>query len=65
MPFLYVLDLLGVGVFAVSGALAAGRKSLDLLGVVVIAAVTAVGGGTLTVTEVVGWLVPQMRCIGA
>lgn len=44
---LYFLDLLGVGVFAVSGALAAGRKSLDLLGVVVIAVVTAIGGGTL------------------
>lgn len=43
----YLLDLVGVGVFAVSGALAAGRKSLDLLGVVVIAVVTAVGGGTL------------------
>jgi uncharacterized membrane protein YeiH len=43
----YVLDLLAVAVFAVSGALAAGRSGLDLLGVVVIAAVTAVGGGTL------------------
>jgi uncharacterized membrane protein YeiH len=43
----YLLDLVGVGVFAVSGALAAGRKSLDLLGVVVIAVVTAIGGGTL------------------
>jgi uncharacterized membrane protein YeiH len=43
----YLLDLAGVGVFAISGALAAGRKSLDLLGVVVIAVVTAVGGGTL------------------
>lgn len=43
----YLLDLVGVGVFAISGALAAGRKSLDLLGVVVIAVVTAVGGGTL------------------
>jgi uncharacterized membrane protein YeiH len=42
-----LIDLLGVGVFALSGALAAGRKSLDLLGVVVIAIVTAVGGGTL------------------
>lgn len=30
---LYILDLLGVAVFAASGALAAGRKSLDLLGV--------------------------------
>jgi uncharacterized membrane protein YeiH len=41
-----LFDLLGVGVFAVSGALAAARKRLDLLGVVVIAMVTAIGGGT-------------------
>ena len=44
---LRILELLGVGVFALSGALVAGRKRLDLLGVVVIAAVTAIGGGTL------------------
>lgn len=44
---LRILELTGVGVFAVSGALAAGRKSLDLLGVLVIATVTALGGGTL------------------
>ena len=44
---LYSLELIAVGVFGVSGALAAGRKSLDLLGVVVIAVVTAVGGGTV------------------
>ncbi|NGP86913.1 trimeric intracellular cation channel family protein [Fodinibius halophilus] len=43
---LYLLDLFGVSVFAISGALAAGRKSLDLLGVVIIAVVTAIGGGT-------------------
>jgi uncharacterized membrane protein YeiH len=43
---LRLTDLLGVAVFAVSGALAAGRKRLDLLGVVVIATVTAIGGGT-------------------
>lgn len=36
-----------MAVFAVSGALAAGRKRLDLLGVLVLALVTAVGGGTL------------------
>lgn len=46
IELLYILDLFGVAVFAVSGALAAGRKSLDLLGVVIIAVVTAVGGGT-------------------
>lgn len=43
---LYLIDLIGVAVFAVSGALAAGRKRLDLLGVVVVATVTAIGGGT-------------------
>ena len=45
--FLNVLSFLGVGVFAASGALAAGRKGFDLLGVLVIAAVTAIGGGTI------------------
>jgi uncharacterized membrane protein YeiH len=43
---LYILDLIGVAVFAVSGVLAAGRKRFDLLGVVVIAIVSAIGGGT-------------------
>lgn len=42
-----VLDFVGVAVFAVSGALAAGRKQLDLLGVIVLALVTAIGGGTI------------------
>jgi uncharacterized membrane protein YeiH len=45
--FLYILDLVGIAVFAASGALAAGRKRLDLLGVVVLGLVTAVGGGTV------------------
>ena len=44
---LELIDFAGVAVFAVSGALAAGRKELDLLGVVVIATVTAIGGGTI------------------
>ena len=47
MNLFRLLDLLGVAVFAVSGALAAGRKHLDLMGVLVLAVVTAVGGGTL------------------
>ena len=42
-----LLDFTGVAVFAASGALAAARKNLDLLGMVVIATVTAIGGGTL------------------
>jgi uncharacterized membrane protein YeiH len=44
---LELIDYAGVAVYAVSGALAAARKNLDLLGVVVIATVTAIGGGTV------------------
>jgi uncharacterized membrane protein YeiH len=44
---LIVLDLLGVAVFAISGALAGMRAGLDLFGVAVLASVTAIGGGTL------------------
>ncbi|MGH8460202.1 MAG: trimeric intracellular cation channel family protein [Stenotrophobium sp.] len=47
MTLPHLFDLAGVAVYAVSGALAAGRKSLDLIGVLVIAIVTAIGGGTL------------------
>lgn len=42
-----VMDFFGVAVFAASGVLAAGRKHLDWFGVLVIATVTAIGGGTL------------------
>ena len=45
--FLYYLDLAGVAVFAASGVLAARGRDLDLLGVIVVAAITAIGGGTL------------------
>ncbi len=41
------LDLLGTVVFAITGLLAASRKQLDLFGAIVIAMVTAIGGGTL------------------
>ena len=43
----YLADLFGVAVFAITGALMAGRKSMDLFGVMVIAVITALGGGTL------------------
>jgi len=47
MTLLLVLDLLGVAVFAASGALAAVHAKLDVFGVVVLAAVTAIGGGVV------------------
>ena len=47
MSVLTVLELLGVFVFALSGASLAVEKQLDLFGVLVLAAVTALGGGLL------------------
>ncbi|WP_214368663.1 trimeric intracellular cation channel family protein [Pseudonocardia sp. H11422] len=44
---LVVLDLIGVAVFAASGALAAVHARLDVFGVVVLATVTALGGGII------------------
>jgi uncharacterized membrane protein YeiH len=43
----HALEYAGTAVFAVSAVLAAGRKNLDLLGVLVIAVMTATGGGTV------------------
>ncbi|WP_246253928.1 trimeric intracellular cation channel family protein [Isoptericola chiayiensis] len=42
-----VLEYLGTVAFAVSGAFAAGRKQMDLVGVVVLGSAVAVGGGTV------------------
>lgn len=44
---IYVLDLLGVAVFASSGALKASQKRMDLFGFMLVATVTGIGGGTL------------------
>ena len=42
---LLILDLLGIAVFAVSGGLVAVRQRLDIVGVLVLATVTGLGGG--------------------
>jgi uncharacterized membrane protein YeiH len=44
---LNALSLLGICVAAISGALAAGRKKMDFFGVILIACITALGGGTV------------------
>jgi Predicted membrane protein len=47
MPVLEWLDYAGVAVFAATGALAASRKQLDLIGFIFFAAVTGTGGGSV------------------
>ena len=47
MNFIYALDIAGTFAFAISGALVASKKEFDIFGVLIIAFVTAVGGGML------------------
>jgi uncharacterized membrane protein YeiH len=42
-----VIDLVAVAVFAVTGALTASRKEMDIIGFIWLGVVTGVGGGTL------------------
>jgi uncharacterized membrane protein YeiH len=44
---LFVIDIAGTLVFAVEGATAAMRANLDLLGLMVLAIATALGGGII------------------
>lgn len=43
----FYLEMLGTAVFAISGALSAGRKHFDLSGVILVTCLVVVGGGTL------------------
>ena len=47
MNIIYILDICGTFAFAISGALVAIKKEFDAFGVIIIAFVTAVGGGML------------------
>jgi len=56
----YTLDIIGTFAFAISGVLVAMKKRLDPFGILIIAFVTAVGGGTLRDMFIgrtpVGWM---------
>jgi uncharacterized membrane protein YeiH len=64
-----IADILAVVVFAVSGALVASRKSLDIVGFMWLAVLTGVGGGTvrdLLLDVPVFWMVdpvPIVACL--
>ncbi|WP_339728937.1 trimeric intracellular cation channel family protein [Maribacter stanieri] len=63
--FYFIIDILGTIAFAISGVLVAMDKRLDVFGVLIIAFVTAVGGGTLRDLLIgikpVGWLNAPMH----
>ena len=68
--FVYWLDIIGVAVFAATGALAASRKQMDIIGFGLLATLTGLGGGTvrdLILDRPVFWLRDQTYlaiCLG-
>lgn len=44
---MYVADMMGVAVFAITGGLMAARQRMDIFGFIVLAIATGVGGGTM------------------
>ena len=57
---IYIFDILGIAVFAISGALAAAEKKLDILGFILFGTITGIGGGTvrdlLLQTDQIFWI---------
>lgn len=60
MTWMYLVDLFGTCVFAISGVLTAMGKKFDLVGTLIIGFVTAIGGGTVRDILIgrfpVGWM---------
>ena len=60
MSWIYLLDLFGTCVFAISGVITAIEKKFDLVGALIIGFITAIGGGTIRDMMIgrfpVGWL---------
>jgi uncharacterized membrane protein YeiH len=60
LNFFEIIEILGTLAFAISGTSSAMRKELDVFGIIIIAFVTSVGGGTLRDILIgntpVGWL---------
>lgn len=44
---LSILYIIGITAEAMTGALAAGRRQMDMFGVIIIASATAIGGGSV------------------
>ncbi len=62
--FIFTIDYVGTLVFAISGVLAGVEKKFDLFGVIILAFVTAIGGGTvrdvLIGSTPVGWMTNEI-----
>ena len=64
----YIITMSAVGVSAITGVLEAGRKPIDLFGVVLVALTSALGGGTirdLLLERPVFWVADQSYLVAA
>jgi len=61
MSLLAILDIAGTFVFALSGAQAAARKGMDVVGMFTLGIVTAIGGGTMRSVLIGDYPVPFLR----
>lgn len=57
----FIIELIGVIAFAVSGAITAIRKELDIVGIIVVAVIAALGGGLIR-DVILGIIPPNMFC---
>lgn len=60
MDYLLIVDIMGVVAFSISGVLTSMKKRMDAFGILIIAFVTSVGGGTLR-DVLIGFPVAWMR----
>ena len=65
MDAIFVIDIIGTFAFAMSGVMAAIERKFDLFGMIILAFVTAVGGGTLRDVLIgstpVGWMASDVH----
>lgn len=59
LSFMFCMDILGTIAFAISGAMVAIKKEMDIFGVNILAIITAVGGGMLR-DVLIGDVPPEM-----
>lgn len=59
ISFIFFMDLLGTIAFAISGAMVAIKKEMDIFGVNILAVITSVGGGMLR-DVLIGSVPPEM-----
>ena len=62
----FIVEMIGIIAFSISGAVTAYKKQMDLFGIMILGACTALGGGSLVVAlrllaAIFHWKLPKAR----